>query len=88
MVHICVITLYVQFLTVYCPPAYLTYMQNTSCERPDWRNPKSELRLAEEISTYADDTTLMAVSEEELKNLLIRLREESSKWYEAQHQKN
>ena len=24
---------------VYCPPAYLTYMQNTSWERPDWRNP-------------------------------------------------
>ena len=35
---------------VYCPPAYLTYMQNTSCGRLDWRTPKPELR-------YADDTT-------------------------------
>ena len=28
---------------------------------------------------YADDTTLMAESEEELKNLLIRAKEESEK---------
>ena len=43
-----------QGCTVYCPPAYLTFMQNTSCERPDWRNPKLELRLLEEISTTSD----------------------------------
>ena len=29
--------------------------------------------------TYADDTTLMAESEEELKNLLMKLKEESEK---------
>ena len=29
--------------------------------------------------TYADDTTLMAESEEELKSLLMRMREESKK---------
>ena len=23
---------------VYCDPAYLTYMQSTSCEMPDWMN--------------------------------------------------
>ena len=23
---------------VYCHPAYLTYMQNTSCEMPGWMN--------------------------------------------------
>ena len=28
---------------------------------------------------YADDTTLMAESEEELKNLLMRVKEESAK---------
>ena len=39
---------------VYCLPAYLTYMQNTSCESLDWRNPKPELRLPEEISTTSD----------------------------------
>uniref|UniRef100_A0A670K1W5 Reverse transcriptase domain-containing protein n=1 Tax=Podarcis muralis TaxID=64176 RepID=A0A670K1W5_PODMU len=38
---------------------------------------------------YADDTTLMAESEEELKNLLMRVKEESAKiCFEAQHQKN
>ena len=28
--------------------------QNTSCERLDWRNPKPELRLPEEISAISD----------------------------------
>ena len=36
---------------VYGVPAYLTYMQNTSCERLDWWNPTPELRLPEETST-------------------------------------
>ena len=31
------------------------------------------------IASYADDTTLMAESEEELKNLLIKVKEESEK---------
>ena len=34
---------------------------------------------------YADDTTLMAESEEELKSLLVKVKEESEK---AQHSKN
>ena len=35
---------------------------------------------------YADDTTLMAESEEELKSLLIKVKEESGKsWVKAQH---
>ena len=35
---------------------------------------------------YADDTTLMAESEEELKSLLIKLKKESEKsWLKAQH---
>ena len=66
---------------VYCHPAYLTSMQSTSCEMPGWMNHKLESRLLGEMSTtsYADDTTLMAESEEELKNLLIRVKEESEK---------
>ena len=39
---------------VYCLPAYLTYIQNISCERLDWRDPKPELRLLEQISTTSD----------------------------------
>ena len=38
---------------------------------------------------YADDTTLMAESEEELKSLLIKVKEESGKtWLKAQHSEN
>ena len=43
---------------------------------------KLESRLLGEISNnlrYADDTTLMAESEEELKSLLIKVKEESEK---------
>ena len=35
---------------------------------------------------YADDTTLMAESEEKLKSLLMKVEEESGKsWLKAQH---
>ena len=38
---------------------------------------------------YADDTTLMAESEQELKNLLMKVKEESEKsWLKAQHSEN
>ena len=38
---------------------------------------------------YADDTTLMAESEEELKSLLIKVKEENGKsWLKAQHSEN
>ena len=38
---------------------------------------------------YADDTTLTAESEEELKSLLMKVKEESAKnWLKAQHSKN
>ena len=35
--------------TVYCHPAYLTYMQNPSCEMSGWMKHKLELRLQGEI---------------------------------------
>ena len=35
---------------VYCHPAYLTYMQSTSCEMPGWMKHKLESRLLGEIS--------------------------------------
>ena len=38
---------------------------------------------------YADDTTLMAESEEELKSLLMKVKEETKKsWFKTQHSKN
>ena len=67
---------------VYCHPAYLTYMQNTSCETLGWMKHKLESGLPGEISItikYADDTTLMAESEEELKSPLMKVKEVSEK---------
>ena len=38
---------------------------------------------------YAGDTTLMAESEEELKSLLMKVKEESGKsWFKAHHSEN
>ena len=39
---------------VYCHSAYLTYMQNTSCEMPGWMRHKLESRLLREISITSD----------------------------------
>ena len=38
----------------YCHPAYLTYMQSTSCEMPGWIKLKMESRLPREISITSD----------------------------------
>ena len=68
---------------VCCHPAYLTYMQSTLCEMPGWMKQKLESRLLEEISVTsdnADDTILMAESEEALKSLLMKVKEESEKF--------
>ena len=64
---------------VYCHPTYLTYMQSTSCEMLGWMKHKLESRLPGEKSISSDDTTLMAESEEELKSLLMKVKEESEK---------
>ena len=39
---------------VYCHPAYLTYMQSTSCEMLGWMKLKLESRLPGEISVTSD----------------------------------
>ena len=66
---------------VYCHPIYLTYMQSTS-----WEMLGIETQAGIKISgrnrknlRYADDTTLMAESEEELKSLLIRWKRNMNK---------
>ena len=41
------------------------------------------------ILRYADDTTIMAKSEEELKSPLMKVKEESGKnWHKTRHSKN
>ena len=66
---------------VYCHHAYLTSMQSTSCKMPGWMKHKLESRLLGEINNlrYADNTTLMAENEEELKNPLMKMKEGSQK---------
>ena len=44
-----------------------------------WKKHKLGSRLLGEISITSDDTTLMAESEEELKSLLMKVKEESEK---------
>ena len=64
--------------SVYCHPAYLTYMQRNA--RLD--EAQTGIKIAgRNIShpRYADDTTLMAESEEEPKSLLMKVQEESEK---------
>ena len=39
---------------IYCHPAYLTYMQSTSCEMLDWMKHKLESRLPGEIAITSD----------------------------------
>ena len=67
------------YIVLITKAAYLTYIQNTSCEMPDWMKHKLESRLLGEISITSDDTTLMAESEEALKSLLMKVKEESEK---------
>ena len=58
---------------VYCHPAYLTYIWNTLCEMLGWMTHKIARRNINNLR-YADDTTLMVESEEELKNLLMKVK--------------
>ena len=49
---------------VYCHPAYLTYMQSTSCENAGLDEIQAGIKIAgRNINNfrYTDDTTLMAV---------------------------
>ena len=57
-------------------------MQSTSCEILSWMNQQGGIKIAgKNINNrrYVDDTTLMAESEEELKTLLVKVKEEIEK---------
>ena len=66
---------------VYSHPTYLTHMQSTSCEMLGWMNHSWNQVAGRNINNlrHADDTTLMAKSEEELKAHLMRVKEEHEK---------
>ena len=66
---------------VYCHPAYLTYIKTTS-----WNAGLNEAQAGIKTAgrninnlRYADGTTLMTESEDELKSLLMKVKEESEK---------
>ena len=67
---------------VYCHPDYLIYMQSTSCEMLGWIDSQTGIKIARRNINnlrYADETTLMAESEDELKSFLMRVKEENEK---------
>ena len=64
---------------VYCHPAYLTYMQSTTCEiLAGWSTSWHwDFQEKYQYIRYTDDTTFMADSEEKPKSLLKKVKEES-----------
>ena len=68
---------------VYYHLAYLIYMQSTSCKMPGWMDEsQAEIKIARRNIInirYTDGTTLTAESKEELRILLMRVKEESEK---------
>ena len=67
---------------VYCHPVYLTYMQRTPGEMLGWIESQAGNKTAgRNINNlrYVDDITLTAESKEELKNLLMWVKEGSEK---------
>ena len=66
---------------VHSHPAYLTYMQSTSCAMLGWMKQAGIKIAGRNINNlrYAEDTTLMAESKEELKSLLMKMKGESEK---------
>ena len=57
-------------------------MQNTSWETLDWKKTQAGIKIAgRNINNlrYADDTSLIAESKEELKSLLMKVKVESEK---------
>ena len=75
---------------VYCHPVYLTYMQKYIMQNARLDEAQAGIKIAgRNINNlrYADDTTLMAENEEELKSLLMRVKEEWKSWFKTQHSK-
>ena len=77
---------------VYCHPVNLTCVKSTSCKMLGWVNQQTEIKTARRNINnlrYADDTNLMAESEEEQKSQLIKMKEETEKnWLKTQHLNN
>ena len=69
-------------MAIYCHPAYLTYMQNTIMQNAGLDEDQAGIKIAKRNINnlrYADDTTLMEESEEELKSLSRKVKDEHEK---------
>ena len=67
---------------VYCHPAYLTYNAEYIMRNARLDEAQAGIKIARRNINnlrYADDTTLMAESEEELKSLMMKVKEQSEK---------
>ena len=74
-------------------PAYLTYVNSTSWKVLGWIRAQSGIKISRRnISNlrYADDTMFMAENKDELKSLLMKVkeREEWKSWLNTQHSEN
>ena len=67
---------------IYCYPAYLTLYAEYIMRNVGLEEAQTGIKIAGRniyILRYADDTTLMAESEEELKSLLMKVKEENER---------
>ena len=62
---------------VYCHPAYLTYMQRTSCEMLGWMKLKQESRLLGEISVTSHIQMTPPYGRKRRLFIFMRVKEES-----------
>ena len=80
---------------VYCHPAYLTYMQSTSCEMLSWMKHKLESRLPGEIS-ITSDMQITPPLWQKVKRNVMKVKEpldederwEGKSWLKTKHSKN
>ena len=77
---------------LYCHPAYLTYMQSIIKKNARLDETQDGIKIAgRNINNlrYADNSTLMTESQEELKSLLMKVKEKSEKsWLKTRHSEN
>ena len=62
-----------------CHSAYLTYMQRISCKMPSWQAGIKIAGRSINNLRYADETTFTEESKEELKSLLMKVKQECEK---------
>ena len=76
---------------IHCHPAYLTYMQSTSCELPGWKKHKLELGLQGEISVTSDIQMTPPLWQKTKRNLRVswwKWKRRVKSWLKTQHSRN